>query len=134
MIQADNQNEALILDFFESLSRNDLAHVRELLHPEATWQPMAGSIPGAGAHHGRAGIVDEFLVPIRGMFEDGGPKLLIDSLISKGPLVVSETRGVGKFKNGNDYLNNYCWVFEIKDDLVHVIREYMDSHYVMSVV
>jgi ketosteroid isomerase-like protein len=64
----------------------------------------------------------------------GDPKVEIDTLTSKGNRVIAETRGIGKLSNGNDYDNQYVWVFEFKDDAVFAIREYMDSHYIMSVV
>jgi ketosteroid isomerase-like protein len=37
-------------------------------------------------------------------------------------------------KNGNTYDNLYCWVIEVKDDLIYAIREYMDSAYIQSIV
>jgi len=79
-------------------------------------------------------IVDQFLAPVRGIFEDGDPKTTIDNLFAKGNQVCVESRGQGKLRNGNVYNNQYCWVIEVKDGLVWKIREYMDSHYVMKVV
>jgi uncharacterized protein len=129
----NNENERLALQFFTTLSSGDLEGVRTLLHEEATWKTMVQDIPGAGTHVGRSGIVDKFLMPIRGMFKPGDPKMLIDTIASNGPLVISETRGHGTFANGREYANNYCWAFEMKDGKVFAIREYMDSLYVSRV-
>jgi ketosteroid isomerase-like protein len=129
----NNENERLALQFFTTLSSGDLEGVRALLHEEATWKTMVKDIPGAGTHVGRSGIVDKFLMPIRGMFKPGDPKMLIDTIASNGPLVISETRGYGTFANGREYANNYCWAFEMKDGKVFAIREYMDSLYVSRV-
>lgn len=129
---ATTKNEQLVIRFFETLSRGDLEGVRALFHKQATWQAMARDIPGAGMHSGRDAIVDEFLTPIRGEFEPGDPKLTIKTIISKGPLVMSECKGTGRMKNGKEYSNDYCWVFEIKNDKVFAIREYMDTHYVFG--
>lgn len=134
MPAAASENEQLVIDFFTTLSTGDLEAVRKRLHPDASWTPMVKDIPGAGRHQGRDVIVDDFLAPVRGMFEPGDPKVEIDNIFSKGPLVACETRGVGRLKNGKEYRNVYCWIFEIKDGLVFAIREYMDSHHVASLV
>jgi ketosteroid isomerase-like protein len=112
------------------LSSGDLEGVRALLHEEATWKPMVKDIPGAGVHVGPSGIVDKFLMPIRGMFRPGDPKVLIDTVASNGSLVICETRGQGALADGRPYANSYCWAFEMKDGKVFAIREYMDSLYV----
>lgn len=127
-------NEQIVRDFFATLSTGELEKIRATLHPEATWTPMVKDVPGAGVHGPRDVIVDEFLAPVRGIFEDGDPKSYVNNIFAKGNLVCVETNGRGKLRNGNEYNNLYCWVIEVKDGLVYRIREYMDSHYVMSVV
>jgi ketosteroid isomerase-like protein len=52
------------------------------------------------------------------------------TIISKGPLVMVESRGLGKLADGRAYENRYAWAVEIRDGKVFAIREYMDSHYV----
>ena len=127
-------NEALVRKFFEVLSSGHLENIRATLHPDASWTPMVKDVPGAGVHEPRDVIVDEFLAPVRGIFEDGDPKTTVNNIFCKGNQVCVESRGQGKLRNGNYYDNQYCWVIEVKDDLIYKIREYMDSHYVLSVV
>jgi len=130
MIQTDNENERLVLQFFETLSRGDLEGVRAMLHDDATWTPQVRDIPGAGVHKGKSGIVDGFLGPIRGMFKPGDPKVVVSAIASKGPLVLAETRGVGNLADGRPYENHYAWAVEVRDGRIYAIREYMDSLYV----
>jgi ketosteroid isomerase-like protein len=127
-------NEQIVRNFFAILSTGDLERIRKALHPDASWTPMVKDVPGAGVHAPRDVIVDEFLAPVRGLFEEGDPKTTIDNIFAKGNVVCMESRGRGKLRNGKIYDNQYCWVIEVKDGLVWKIREYMDSHYVMSVV
>jgi ketosteroid isomerase-like protein len=134
MISADNDNERLVMRFFEALSAGDLEAVRDLLHDEATWKAQIRDVPGAGMHRGKKGIVDDFLRPIRGLFKPGDPKVIVDTLASKGNLVIAEARGIGKIADGRNYENLYAWAFELKDGKVHAIREYMDSHYVINLL
>lgn len=126
-------NEQLVRNFFAVLSTGALENIRKTLHPEASWTPMVKDVPGAGVHQPRDVIVDEFLAPVRGLFEDGDPKVEIHNIFCKGDTVCAETRAIGKLKNGNTYDNLYCWVIEIRDDLIYALREYMDSQYVNSV-
>ena len=136
MSDAESRSEKLVRRFFEEgLNSDDLEKIRTFFHPDATWTPMAkpGSIPGAGVHRGRKGIVDEFLAPVRGLFVDGDPQLSVESLFGKGSLVAVETHGTGKFRNGRDYDNRYAWIVEVRDDMIFAIREYMDTAYVASI-
>lgn len=128
------QNEAIVRHFFEVLSTGHLENIRKTLHPEASWTPMVKNVPGAGVHRPRDVIVDEFLAPVRGLFEDGDPKVKVNNIFCKGNLVCAETRALGKMKNGNTYDNLYCWVIEVRDGLIYALREYMDSAYIQSIV
>jgi ketosteroid isomerase-like protein len=128
------RNEQLVRDFFNTLSTGELEKVRPLLHKDATWSAMAEAIPGSGDHKGRDVIIDDFLAPVRGLFEDGDPKIEIRTVIGKGDLVAAETVGRGTLRNGKVYHNRYCWMIECRDGLIYWLREYMDSHHVMGLV
>jgi ketosteroid isomerase-like protein len=130
--KAANQNEQIVLDFFATLSTGELERVRAALHPDASWTPQVKDVPGAGVHRGRDAIVDEFLAPVRGLFKPGDPKVHVDTICSKGTTVMCETRGQGTLADGRPYDNLYAWAIEIKDGKVFALREYMDSHYVMT--
>lgn len=134
MVQADNDAERTVLKFLDTLSTGALEPIRACFLPEAVWQVQAKKVPGAGVHKGRDHIVDEFLAPVRGMFVEGDPKITVTAIASKGPLVMAEIRGKGKLKDGRPYDNLYAWAFEVKDGKIATIREYMDSHYIMTLV
>lgn len=133
-MSATKTNEQIVRDFLATLSTGKLERVRPLFHPNAIWKVMPKGIPGEGEHVGRDFIIDEFLAPVRGMFDPGEPKVEIDTLISQGGLVAAELRGFGRMKNGKEYHNSYCWFFEIRDGLVYSIHEYMDSLYIHNLV
>ena len=129
-----DENAQIVRTFLETLSTGELERVRPLFHPDAIWKVMPKGIPGEGEHVGRDYIVDEFLAPVRGMFNPGEPKVEIDTLIAQGDLVAAELRGFGHFKNGKEYNNTYCWFFEVRDGMVYSIHEYMDSLYIKNLV
>jgi uncharacterized protein len=128
----ESRNELLVREFFDTLSSGDLEALRPLFHVDASWEATAQSIPGAGITRGRDKIIDEFLAPVRGLFEPGDPKVVVNNIFSKGEWVVAETVAIGMLSNGNEYHNRYAWIFEIRDDKVYAIREYMDSHYILK--
>lgn len=128
------ENAQIVRNFLETLSTGELERVRPLFHPNAIWKVMPKGIPGEGEHVGRDFIIDEFLAPVRGMFNPGEPKVEIDTLIAQGDLVAAELRGFGHFKNGKEYNNSYCWFFEVRDGMVYSIHEYMDSLYIKNLV
>ncbi|MDR3720199.1 MAG: nuclear transport factor 2 family protein [Candidatus Acidoferrales bacterium] len=132
MGELEAKNEKIVRHFFDTLSSADLEKLRPLLHEDAVWGTMATGIQSAGDKHGRKEIIDDFLGPIRGIFEPGDPKVLIQNLVLQGPYAAVEAKGLGKFKNGKDYNNRYAFFLEIKDDKVIALREYMDSYYVST--
>lgn len=129
-VEPANAEEKTVVEFFDTLSSGDLEALRALLHPDASWTPTAKDIPGAGVHHPRDAIIDEFLAPVRGMFKPGDPKVHISNIVSSGDRVMVESRSLGTFTDGREYDNLYAWAFDLKDGKVWKIREYMDSLYI----
>jgi ketosteroid isomerase-like protein len=133
-VTAETESERLVLQFFATLSAGDLEGARRLLHNEATWKPQVRGVPGAGIHRGPRGIVDDFLMPIRGMFRPGDPKIIVDTIVSNGPLVMVESHSDGCLADGRPYENLYAWAVEVRDGKIHALREYFDSHYVVELM
>jgi uncharacterized protein len=131
MKAATSDNEALVRDFFAQLNAENLEAIRAMLTEDAAWLPQARDMPGAGSYRGRNVIVDEFLKPIRGLFEPGSPSNRIVSMAANGPLVLVETHGTGKLRDGRPYENRYAWAFEIRGGKIAEIREYLDSYYIV---
>lgn len=132
MTDPESRNERLVREFFDALSSGDLETVRPLLHADATWEATGKTIPGAGITRGRDKIIDEFLAPVRGLFEPGDPKVVVHRVFGQGPWVAAETDGVGMLASGKEYHNRYAWIFEIRADKIFAIREYMDTHYILT--
>jgi ketosteroid isomerase-like protein len=133
-IEAETDSEHVVLQFLAALSAGDLEGVRLMLHEEATWKPQVRAVPGAGIHRGRNGIVDDFLKPIRGLFRPGDPKVIVDSIASRGPLVMVESHSGGHLADGRPYENLYAWAVEVRDGKIYALREYFDSHYVVELM
>ena len=131
MSQSNAQGEAVVRKFFELLNAEDLEGVRGLLTEDAAWLPQARDMPGAGEYRGRNVIVDDFLRPIRGMFAPGSPANRLLSMAANGSLVLVETHGTGHLQDGRSYDNRYAWAFELRGSQIAVVREYLDSYYIV---
>jgi uncharacterized protein len=133
-VVAETDSERVVLQFLATLSAGDLEGVRGMLHEEATWTPQMTGVPGTGVHRGRKGIVDEFLMPIRALFRPGDPKIFVDTVASKGPLVMLESHSGGCLADGRPYNNLYAWAVEVREGRIYALREYFDSHYVVGLM
>lgn len=129
---SEPRTEAIVRRFFETLSTGDLEALRPQLHEDATWEATGRTIPGAGVTRGRDTIIDDFLAPVRGLFVPGDPKIVILRIFGRDEWVAAETEAIGKLANGKDYHNRYAWIFEIRDDEVYALREYMDTAYILE--
>jgi ketosteroid isomerase-like protein len=129
--QSNTQSEAVVRTFFELLNAENLEGIRLLLTEDAAWLPQARDMPGAGEYRSPDVIVDQFLKPIRGLFATGSPSNRILSMASNGDLVLVETHGTGRLSDGRPYDNRYAWAFEVRAGKVAVIREYLDSYYIV---
>lgn len=49
--------------------------------------------------------------------------------MENGNSAMMEMEGFGTFPSGELYNNNYVWVAEVRDGLIHNLREYSDSAY-----
>ena len=130
----ETKNERLAREFFEKLSSGDLEQVRPCFHKKASWIVRSDGIPGAGVHQGRDYIIDEFLAPVRGLFEPGDPKIYVDRIFGKGDLVAVQSKSLGTMRNGKKYENNYAWILQFKDGKIIELNEYMDTYYVSTLV
>ena len=129
----ETDNVQLVKDFFEVLSSGDLEKLRPMFHPDAAWIVQMRDIPGAGVHKGRDLICDEFLAPVRGLFEDGDPKVTVLNAVAQGDQVALQTVAKGTFRNGKTYDNRYAWFITVKDGMLFELNEYMDSLYISKV-
>ncbi len=58
----------------------------------------------------------------------------VTNFISCGDWVVTESTGHGVTKNGQDYNNNYCHLWHVKDGKIDKFTEYNDTDLIMRVL
>ena len=129
-----NESEQVVRSFFSTLSSGDLDALGLFFDDRSTWTICARDIPGAGTHTGRHAIIEDFLRPVRGLFEPGQPTVDVTRVIGDGPVVAVEATGRGRLLNGNEYDNRYAYVIELDGPVVRALSEYMDTHHAASVI
>lgn len=117
-----------VVAFVRALDAGDLAALRALLAPDATWEVRATS-PGAGMHAGADAIVGEFLPMAFSAFKPASVSLALGSLIAEGESAAAEWVMTGETAAGQPYSNVYHVAFHVLDGQITEIREYLDSLY-----
>jgi ketosteroid isomerase-like protein len=87
---------------------------------------IKGSSILSGEHHDK----DEFFTNVIGRLNNvllpDWKMHILDSYVDNDTLIV-EMRGEIKAKNGEDYNNEYCWIFKFINDKITSITAYYDS-------
>lgn len=125
-------NKAIIRTFITNVFAGaDRAAAIEALADDCTWW-MLGNLPTSGFFEGKQAIVDGVLAAGDGHIEPGTYFADVKTLIGEDGYVASEWAGGFKTVNGQDYQNNYNVMFELEGGKITAIREYNDTHYLMT--
>jgi len=118
--------------YLDAFAGGDMETVRGSFAADATWQIFGelAHLPPGGVWTGRDRIVDDFLGhwgPL--LFERGTVAMEVVSILAEGNTVAVEWRVSARTALGAPYSNAYCGIFEVRDEKIQAIREYLDSGY-----
>ena len=119
--EMSKSNEQFIHEFMGCISTQGFrAATKKYVSPNVVWWATG------------AGEIQDKLDAIAEMFErtleNGlGFKMTILDMISQDDKVAAEVQGYGKLINGAIYNNFYHFLFEIRDEKIVRVREYMDT-------
>jgi ketosteroid isomerase-like protein len=122
------QTRQLIEDYYAALAKGDKARLLELLAPDCSWQPPASApIPAMQGAEEIAEALGRSVV--KTMFDISKPFALdVHRTIVDGDVAVVQQRIRATAKaTGNDYDNEYCWVYLCKDGRIARMEEYADT-------
>jgi ketosteroid isomerase-like protein len=120
------RNKQLVLDFLAHGYAHRTAEAMALLHPQASWWVLGDPqrLKVAGLRQGPQ--IQRLLEGVkRGI--PGGMRFVVHGFAAEGDRVAAEVEADGHLANGKRYHNRYHFLFEIRDDLVFAVREYMDT-------
>ncbi|MFI9202890.1 nuclear transport factor 2 family protein [Streptomyces sp. NPDC053048] len=121
----------IIHNAFQAFASYDPDRISAVLTEGAEWLSPPGNAVAVAlgtTHHmvGRKAIVR--------FFAEGFPRLFVrDVAVTFHGVHADSERGIAEasvtatLANGNHYSNDYCFVFEFRDELIHRVREYVDT-------
>ncbi|MFG1792590.1 nuclear transport factor 2 family protein [Nocardia sp. NPDC049149] len=124
-------NKTIVQHAWKAFATHDFDTIAAFFTEDAEWlaQPEnATAVFLNGTHHmvGRAAIADFIANGFSKLFAQD---VAIDfrGFYAEGDRVIVEETMRATLSNGNAYHNDYCFVFELRDGLIHRVREYMDT-------
>jgi uncharacterized protein len=129
-----------VVALYTAYGNNDAARISDLLHEDVVWIAPAGNATqvalglgnasDAGAPHGANNLrhreIVQFMAHNFSRFFQRA-KNEFQSMVSEGDLVIAEHRISALLPNGRSYVNDYCFVYHVRDGKIWRIREYMDT-------
>lgn len=121
----------LIQDTFQALAVGDPESIAAVLTEDAEWLSPPGNATAVALdapHHmiGRPAIVRFFTEDFPRLFARD-VALDVHRLHADDEQAVLEATMTATLADGRHYRNDYCFVVEIRDGLVHRVREYTDT-------
>ncbi|WP_433623924.1 nuclear transport factor 2 family protein [Nocardia sp. CA-120079] len=121
----------VIIRAWREFATQDADRIAAVFTPDAEWlappqNATARALDGTGHLVGRDRIV-RFLAKEFPTVFVSDRSVEFTAVIADGTTVVVEERMRATLMNGNHYDNDYCFVFELRDGLIHRVREYMDT-------
>ncbi|MGA7418357.1 MAG: nuclear transport factor 2 family protein [Acidimicrobiales bacterium] len=136
----DVDSKQTVMALYGAYATGDADRIAGLLHEEVVWTAPAGNAtqvavglgrpedagPPRGANDLHRDVIVAFMAYNFARFF-GGVDNEFHTVVAEGDVVVVEHRLSATLPNGRPYVNDYCFVFEVRDGKVWRIREYMDT-------
>jgi len=130
----------IVMALYRAYAAGDAGQIAGLLHDEVVWTAPAGNATqvalglgrpeDAGPPRGANDLDREAIVAFMAgnfarFFQGAGNEFR--TVVAEGDVVVAEHRLSATLPTGRPYVNDYCFVYEVRDGKVWRIREYMDT-------
>lgn len=129
-----------VMALYEAYATRDADRITGLMHNDVVWTAPAGNATQVALGLGRS----EDAGPPRGANDLDRETVVafmahnfsrffsnvendFRTVVAEGDVVMVEHRLTATLPNGRPYVNDYCFVYEVRDDKVWRIREYMDT-------
>ena len=129
-----------VIALYAAYGSGDPERIADLLHEDVVWVAPPGNATqvalGLGSSEdagapigsntlGKRQIVQFMAHNFSRMFLN--PKNEFRAMVAEGPVVFAEHRLSATLPNGRQYVNDYCFSYEVREGKVQHIREYMDT-------
>lgn len=129
-----------VIALYAAFGSGSPQRIADLLHEDVIWvappgnatqvglglgSPDEAGAPNGSNNLGHREIVQFMAHNFSRFFKN--PKNEFRSVVAEGNIVVAEHRISATLPNGREYVNDYCFFYEVDDGKVRHIREYMDT-------
>ena len=118
------QNIELITRTWQLIVKGDADAALANMSDEISWVIPGHLANVSGLKRGKDDV-RKFIAGIKTAFPEG-LKPEIRKVHAAGETIIVELTNRGKAFNGKDYENEYCFIFEIENNKIRRIREYVD--------
>lgn len=123
MTAADNKR--IIAGAFDGLAQADPTAFLDAMADDMAWVIM-GQSRLSRRYEGKTAIQEELVPALFANFATDY-RNVAEEIIAEDDNVVVLARGEAKTVRGQDYNNDYCFVFRMRDGKIVEVREYMDT-------
>jgi uncharacterized protein len=125
-----SRTREFIQSFFEAMSEGDTDAIVNAYHPEGRVETMGNTLIS-----GSRGL-DEIKSFAPAVLESFPNKLkfTIKNITAEDNRVAVEAESTGEHVSGQHYNNQYHFLFELKDEKIYRLKEYMDTELVTDIL
>lgn len=120
-----SETQETVQRWFDYLASGDAKAAFGLFSNDIVFD-IKGTTPVSGTYRGMEQLIEGFFKPWRKQI-DGDLLIHADELIGEGERIVVLARGEAKTVFGDDYNNEYVFVFTVRDGQIHEVTEYCDT-------
>jgi ketosteroid isomerase-like protein len=125
------ESRVIVQNAWKAFATRDADQISAVFTEDAEWLAPSGNAT-AVALEAPSHMVGKKAI-VRFLVEDF-PRMFVRDInvtfhgfYADGERVIVEETMTATLANGNHYANDYCFVFELQDGLIHRVREYMDT-------
>lgn len=112
-------------DFLATFSTGNVDAILGSMTDDATWW-VSGQVDGMSGTYDPSRFGD-LLRDAFELYVGGALRITPTSMIAEGDRVAVEAEGFVQMVNGREYRPRYHFLFEIRDEKISKVREYMDT-------
>lgn len=118
----------IVRRFYAALVEGDRERAAELLADDVTWT-LPGDTPISGEYAGKAAVVGDFLSSALPNLRPGSIRLTVRTVVADDDVAVIEYLNQATTRDGRPYEMWYLVLHEVRDGLIHAVRQYVDTQY-----
>ena len=123
-------NRQLIEDYYAVIGGADRGRqLPDFFSDDVVWHvPRSNPTITPNPRVGLAAVMDLLTAGV-GVYKEGSMRINIQSLIADEKQVAARFEMTADLANGNDYRNQYCFVFSVANNRINGVWEYLDTLY-----